>query len=125
MPVTINLSNNANSYLMQHGYHMLGNPYNSSIDFGPDNFSLDPAIVQNIYVWSSIDNCYEVHPFGDSLSLDPWQAFWVQTSQDDQNITMNLSTREEVYPVNNTINKKIIIEISQIGKFNLKLNKMI
>ena len=104
-PVTINLTNSANYYVMQHGYHMLGNPFNSSIVFGPENFDLDPAIVQNTWIWEN--DCYVVYPFTSIKTINPWQAFWIQTSQDDQNITMYLSIREEVFltnDINNTQN---------------------
>ena len=101
-PVTINLTNSANYYVMQHGYHMLGNPFNSSIVFGPENFDLDPAIVQNTWIWEN--DCYVVYPFTSIKTINPWQAFWIQTSQDDQNITMYLSIREEVFLTNDINN---------------------
>ena len=116
MPVTINLTNSANYYVMQHGYHMLGNPFNSPINFGPDNFSLDSLIVQNTWIWEN--DCYVVYPYTGIKTIDPWKAFWIQTSQDNQNITMNLSTKEEIIP---TGDKDNLNDLKEIQNWEIQL----
>ncbi|MBL7086800.1 MAG: VWA domain-containing protein [Candidatus Cloacimonetes bacterium] len=90
--VSFVLTNSANYYLMQHGFHMLGNPYGYPITFGDNNFEIGP---ENWWcaVWNNSDHSYDYYDYNDNFIIDPWKAYWVQTLVDNETITINPTTK--------------------------------
>lgn len=93
MPVAIPLTNSAAYYIMQHGWHMLGNPFNYQIDYGDNNFNISAEVSPWCYIYEN--GHYNLYLFDNTKSINPWQAFWVHTNANNEEVEMFLSIKEE------------------------------
>ena len=91
--VSFVLTNSADYYLMQHGFHMLGNPYVYPITFDDNSFDRGPGIQPWCAVWDHDIHNYEIHLYNDNFVIDPWKAYWIQTVVDNETITINPTTK--------------------------------
>lgn len=92
-PMSFTKSNNPAA----NGYHLIGNPYPSFIDFRSvlkNNLAgsitlYDPEFGQNITFFADDEDFSEISPY-----IGPMQAFWIQTTADGGTLTIPDSARK-------------------------------